>query len=768
MNTYIYPDRKDVPREIHKNYMWKKYYSPLLNQRGNWQQLQYNTPETDIDLVYSPTPKLNRNGKITGSIYHMVNIVSDKVIMNKKLLRLGKNEYLPKMYFFDSSIKDTLKFKQDITNLLNNTSSFFYLKSSSGSISIGLYIINKFSDVLNALNKDYNTTSWLLSEDIPSYLYRRNEKYQLNGIKYNEQIGHKGRLKYFILFKIDSSGKSIYMYDHSVHEIAAKEFKGDYTDIDQNVVIGIGPGLSRIVKYPKGYNINPDFAFDPVTIFGDKYFSVIVPQLAKITHDIFDVSNQELNCKNSPLYNDNFQSCFHLASVDIIIGPDLKCYFLEINTRPAMDNITYESIINYPIMVDGIIQLTVDPYFKPTIKPTKRQEWRKISEVKSTGKLNNFYIAPTWKLSKDMKRLFQLRKNWQEVIYPNNLLPQHSIDFVGKRELKDSSRDTLFKQGLFINKIHTLSGYLGNKRTMYDILSNDPRSFKFLPLTATFDTIQDNYQLIIQHAMNYSESIKTWILKPSMGLQGRDIFISNTYSEVINYIKTKPEYTDWVLSQYLDNPFLLKLTGDPDSGAIFNDSVGRKIHIRLYVLITKIDSKFNIYLYNHNLIFCAVEEYRYSDFKYVFSNLTNLYLGSIFYNDHLGIDGKNAYKDLSFPLRETVNKLRGQMFYDTVVFPQIKTMLELILDNSKGYLKCINSDTSGNRGCFQHIAIDIMPDKDFKLYLLEINSRPGMNAPTYHWGDLNNFTNSLMNKTVDVVNHGKKDIINKKGFILIK
>ena len=62
-----------------------------------------------------------------------------------------------------------------------------------------------------------------------------------------------------------------------------------------------------------------------------------------------------------------------------------------------------------------------------------------------------------------------------------------------------------------------------------------------------------------------------------------------------------------------------------------------------------------------------------------------------------------------------------------------------------------------------------MPDKDFNLFLLEINSRPGMNAPLYHWGDLSNFSNSLLKKTIDVENNNKTNISNKEdGFIFIK
>jgi hypothetical protein len=99
-----------------------------------------------------------------------------------------------------------------------------------------------------------------------------------------------------------------------------------------------------------------------------------------------------------------------------------------------------------------------------------------------------------------------------------------------------------------------------------------------------------------------------------------------------------------------------------------------------------------------------------------------------------------------------------------IVFPQIKNMLIVILENSKKYLKYekINQNT---RGTFHRMAIDIMPDDNFKLYLLEINAHAGMNAPEYHWNGLRRYAKSLLNKTSDFINNKK---IKNDGFLLIK
>ena len=326
-----------------------------------------------------------------------------------------------------------------------------------------------------------------------------------------------------------------------------------------------------------------------------------------------------------------------------------------------------------------------------------------------------------------------------------------------------------YNNDIIFSKILTLNHYLGNKKIMYDILSNDPIAFNFLPLTAPFNVIESDYINVIKHAMNYTPLIKTWILKPAVGLQGKDIFISDKSDEMIEFVKSKPEYKDWVISQYIDNPFLLKLSGKPRSGVIYNDTIGRKVHIRIYVLVTRINEETHIFLYNHNLIFCAVAEYRFDDLKYEYSNLTNLHLGSIYYNKILKKDGKQAYKDLSFPLIETVESLFGPNFYNKIVLPQLKTMLIVIFENSKdNFLKCDkyctkNSDCN-DRGCYQYIAIDIMPNTNFKLILLEINGNPGLNAPNYHWGGTETFKNNILEKLESLIDKTEND----NEFTLIK
>jgi hypothetical protein len=617
--------------------------------------------------------------------------------MNKKLFDIN-SKYIPKMFFDFGNI-------HEIQNALKKN--FFYLKGATGSTSKSTFIVNDYSEIEPIIIAHPEIKDWFLSENINSFLYKRIGSYQPGGRVYNEQYGHKGRMKFFILIKIDKKSKEIYMYDQSVFEIAPEEFRGDLISRDQNIIIGMGS--EELHGYPEDYDTDPDYGFSPVEIFGQDYFKVIVPQLKKMTHDIFKVSYFDLYCKNDKYYNKDYKSCFHFGTVDVIITPKLECYFLEINTKPVMDRPSYESIINYPFMIDSIVQICIDPYFKPLVPSPHNKGWHRISSIKRTGKYT-FYVSPTWKFSNEVKSFFSKRKGWEKIIYPLSLLKKYRIDYVGKGR-NIGNYDPVFSKGKLISKILTLDHYLGDKKNMYDILSKDRKSSSFLPKTLTFTLNNEHWQ----NKINKLSNRKTWIIKPAIGLRGQDIFISNNILDIIQFIHDHSNYIEWVISEYISNPYLLKIHGTFPSGATYNDQIGRKTHIRVYVLISIINGKYHIFMYDQPLLFAAAKEYN-EDITDRFAHLTNLYLGSKYYNS-LGFNGSMAYQDLSFSLVDTLNSLYGKTFYKRKILPQLKTMLSVILKSSKNYLHCSDKYIKGSKDCFQNIAIDIMPDSNWKLYL---------------------------------------------------
>ena len=80
--TFTFPKRSQYEEE--RNYFWEKYFQPSLLHRQNWEYKTYNENEV-YDVVYSSNAKMNIHSSINANLYHIVEAVSDKVIMNKKL-----------------------------------------------------------------------------------------------------------------------------------------------------------------------------------------------------------------------------------------------------------------------------------------------------------------------------------------------------------------------------------------------------------------------------------------------------------------------------------------------------------------------------------------------------------------------------------------------------------------------------------------------------------------------------------------------------------
>jgi hypothetical protein len=801
MNTFTFERRNGT------HWNWDEYFSKKLLERGNWKHVDFEKAiETGVDLSYTNTADVAVKTTIEGSIYHLNRFLGfkDAIIKNIKLKK-GNVSYLSPTYYLNTDeLNDTPKLRKKVEGFFKfNT--FFYLKASTGSFSRTVFIVKDVDSVIENLDKNKDVSQkWIMSLNVDSILYKRVGKYHPNGISYHEKHGHKGKLRYMMLIKIDSNTKSVYMYDKSVYDLSIAEYNdpkasdklrniigGESTEIDYTYLFNYYNNIFNEPSKADQYidnQVGYDLTLNAEKVFGKAYKQIIVPQLEKITKDLFEVVDHQLICKNTKYYNKGtYKCCFQLTAVDIIVDPQLHCYFLEVNETPYQDYPEYEYALEYDYLVDGLLKICVDPYIKPRKNSNLEQLWKQVDSIKQEKNIFTYYSSPKWKLTQEVEENLQDRKNWVPIIYPHRLREEYSIDLVTKRKRKvdtkeqmynhiDELHDTVMKNGKLVGKINTLKPYLGDKKYMYDILSNDPEAFEFLPLTATFNVMNSDYSKIIYHAMNYDPSIKTWILKPSKGLQGQDIIVSNDSKVIIKHVnRYLKKYQEWVLSQYIDNPFLVKIRGITPQGIQWNDTIGRKNHVRIYVLVTKIHGDLNVYLWENNLIFFAVKEYTITDFndpEYKYSNLTNLFLASKYYEsgkmrDSAGnskkYDGTQAYKDLSFPFEKFIMEIYSKEYYDNTIFPQIQKLLKTVFRNSVDYLYCLNSPHKLHhlkdfKGCFQYIALDIMLDDTMRVWLLEINAGPGMNAPSFHWGSLKNFMNGILDKTSDLIyNKDEKD-----------
>jgi hypothetical protein len=243
-------------------------------------------------------------------MYNTAKILGNKYLLTKQLVELPEIGYIPKTIFLkkndiNNNLKNLIAY---VTYIYQETKSFYYLKAAVGSNSAAVFIVDGINDIVNILKEYFIkpgwNVDWLLSENIQSYIYKRKGKYSENGINYNEKYGHKGQFKFFLIFKNDSDSREVYLYNKSCYAIAPLEYTGDNTSLEQNLVTGLGErsNLRDIINVPEEYDLDSDYGFTGEKIFGKDYFDKIIPQVIKISSDIFKVVHDSLNCKNDFYY----------------------------------------------------------------------------------------------------------------------------------------------------------------------------------------------------------------------------------------------------------------------------------------------------------------------------------------------------------------------------------------------------------------------------------------------------------------------------------
>ena len=246
-----------------------------------------------------------------------------------------------------------------------------------------------------------------------------------------------------------------------------------------------------------------------------------------------------------------------------------------------------------------------------------------------------------------------------------------------------------------------------------------------------------------------------FILKPSLGSQGKGIEVIRYYEQFLDWLKTpKYNFTDWSISEFL-NPITI-------ISRKLKDNLPRKSHIRSYFIITKhTNNKIDVYELNKRLLYFAVDSYISTcvslndENKYSF--ITNLALASEERNTHY--DTSNYTDDLS--------KYKDQIFNYKRISNQITEFglrcIDIIYENN---INCFNEKCDNFKGCFQIIAIDYLLIEKNKLVLLEVNKGPGFKALKVNF-NLENIFDEIFSVTIDKLN-GIKNNINLKYLVKIK
>ena len=521
----------------------------------------------------------------------------------------------------------------------------------------------------------------------------------------------------------------------------------------------------------------------------DAWNNSLMPQMYSLVNTLASKMKRFMNCLNKYTLKGS-KGCYSFFALDIIIDKDSKPWLLETNSRPFVGFGNYfnkydpnnQHVLNVNKVFNGVLGLTADIVNTSGNKNVEYSDFL-VTHVDKIPNRNNIYVPLSLGItstatSKVYSEIYNIldNNNYTSFPYPSQMSNKLNKS-VGFRGMSPISKFLISKiselgndkfvdlmQNLFpydakmkvLNRINTLAFYLGDKAEMTNILKSNVKNWdSVIPYSETIDISELSDNDILEKIQNSALNNSKIIAKPAYGQQGKGIIISDSPQTIINEMKNNEDSEkDFVLSKFLDDPYLIKLDKTGVSGVIYKDLSGRKSHLRAYVLVHRVKNQLKVYLYKESLVFCAAKEYnscQNADSK-EFCNLTNLYFGSKYYKEVLNKNPGDAYKDLSGLARDLIPQEHYNKLMDRIKYIIITTILAV-----KDNLLCINS----NNNCYQYIAFDLHLENEKTgnpsvnkvpvPWLLEVNATPGLKSPDYQWqeiGGLQNFLESILNITV--------------------
>lgn len=231
-------------------------------------------------------------------------------------------------------------------------------------------------------------------------------------------------------------------------------------------------------------------------------------------------------------------------------------------------------------------------------------------------------------------------------------------------------------------------------------------------------TLFNNKKNLINNIIKYQKLFKNnkvWIFKPIFGHEGKDIIIVKSFDHFIKIIQNKlnnktnqqkwkklnyKKYQkmrnlakfslniEWVIQEYISNPLLYK---------------NKKFHLRGYFLYHRLsNTQKKGYLFENHRVFTAKLPYKNDD-----------YYNKDIHDTHIASTPKelNYNPDITSTLSKIQEKdIQNQLNY---LFKYIQKVIKA---------QCYPE----NKHCYHLFASDIMITQDYKIKLIEMNTRPGM------------------------------------------
>ena len=262
-----------------------------------------------------------------------------------------------------------------------------------------------------------------------------------------------------------------------------------------------------------------------------------------------------------------------------------------------------------------------------------------------------------------LKEVLSKRKHWIESdieFKPHNKIIKRKF----RREWTNIDTKLHYSDISNVSKSKSNLGFLQticDKDTMYEFLKGED----FLPRT---------YVIRNNQWVNYIPDLNSapiWFVKEAKGFNGDGIEIINNKIN-LNELDSSKSY---VVQEHIPNPHLIN---------------NKKWDIRYYVLLCVKNGIVNVYLYNDGIIKINHKDWSESTDK-------SVQMSTVF-TSHL--DKRQPISELPFADK---------------IYSQIETITQRIMEKTYNKLEVYNDS------CYEMLSYDIIMDKDYKLWLIEIN-----------------------------------------------
>eukprot|EP00249_Psilotum_nudum_P013413 c24316_g1_i2 orf=397-2796(-) len=275
--------------------------------------------------------------------------------------------------------------------------------------------------------------------------------------------------------------------------------------------------------------------------------------------------------------------------------------------------------------------------------------------------------------------------------------------------LKRGQRVNHFLGMLQICRKKSLARHLSNMRRMF------PAEYKFFPQAF----ILPNQIHDLTACLN-SERLKTYILKPDNGSQGRGVVLVQNADDLKQAVGGLAG-ANMLAQKYLTNPMLLN---------------GYKFDLRIYILMLSCDP-LHLFLYREGIARFCTEKYmkpERGNLKLSCMHLTNYAVNKNNSKFEFNSSATETDRGSKWALSSLFKALATQGFDVGKVKKQIRKMvvmtiiaiLPLLVHN---YQNCVNEDDNG-RSCFELLGMDVLLDDKCRPWLLEVNHSPSFGIDT--------------------------------------